>query len=82
MFHFLMRLRDYLSHTGEKSQNFADRIGVTRQTVWFWLVGKRYPSSTTMAKIVAVTNGQVTPNDFFTAPLHPGQSKPPINLNG
>lgn len=35
-----------------------------------------------MAKIMAVTNGQVTPNDFFTAPLHPGQSKPPINLNG
>jgi DNA-binding transcriptional regulator YdaS (Cro superfamily) len=74
-----MRLKDYLVLNCEKSQDFAARVGVTRQTVWFWIVGKRYPSSTTMVRIKKATNGRVTPNDFFIHPSSDGDTQPTKN---
>lgn len=49
-------------------------IGVTKHTVSSYETGRRYPRPVTLAAIVRVTGGAVTPADFLPA------SPPPSRL--
>lgn len=63
-----MKLHEFLSVRGQTQRAFSLSIGVTQQAVSQWLRGFSTPRPEQMQKIVEVTNGAVTPNDFLPAP--------------
>lgn len=61
-----MKLADYLSERGISAAEFARRIQVgSRMSVLRYANGERIPRPDVMARIVAQTDGEVQPNDFF-----------------
>ena len=62
-----MKLKTYLNQTGQTAHNFAERVGCTSATVSRLLSGKRFPSPKLMRAIERATDGNVRPNDFFSA---------------
>jgi predicted transcriptional regulator len=60
-----MKLDSYLSENGFTCGQFARLIGVTPQAVDRYVKGQRIPNEEVMPKIYEMTNGEVTPNDFF-----------------
>ena len=61
-----MRLSEYLQSNNLTSADLAAKIGnVTSEAVRLWATGKRVPRAEQMRRIVEVTEGQVTPNDFL-----------------
>ena len=60
-----MKLADFLSNADIKATAFAERIGVTRQTLWRYISGERRPEWDVLERIQRETEGQVTPNDFL-----------------
>ncbi len=66
-----MKLADYLSRSEIKPSAFAERLGVTRQTLWRYMSGDRRPEWDVLERICAETGGQVTPNDFLGDPQAP-----------
>lgn len=75
-----MKLADYLSQAEIKPSAFAERLGVTRQTLWRYMSGDRRPEWDVLERIRAETDGQVTPNDFLDDPIEvapgPAPSEP------
>lgn len=63
-----MKLADYLHLVDKRSDAFAKEIGVDGSTVRKYLRGDRRPEWDVMARIVAVTAGAVTADDFLTKP--------------
>ena len=61
-----MKLSDYLSENELTHSEFAESIARERSTVSKLIAGG-VPDSKTMIRIIAVTDGQVQPNDFFEA---------------
>jgi len=59
-----MRLQDYLTQTDTTRAEFARQIGVKHISVTRYLDG-RVPEPSVMEKIIEVTEGKVTANDFF-----------------
>lgn len=68
-----MTLEDYLTHAGIDRTEFADRIGVSAETVRRYIAGIRIPDKERMSRIALATDGQVTANDFFNLTL-PGEA--------
>ena len=64
-----MRLGDYLATNKISATEFASRIDATQAAVSRYVTGKRIPEPAIMAKIVQVTDGAVTPNDFYAPEL-------------
>jgi len=62
-----MRLQEYLSETKQTRAEFARQIGVKHISVTRYLEG-RVPEASVMGKIIEVTDGKVTANDFFELP--------------
>ncbi len=60
-----MNLKDYLDQTGTTQDAFAKSVGVHKLTVSRWVRGERFPSSASQRTIAAVTDGAVTPVDWF-----------------
>lgn len=63
-----MRLDDYLKQKGQTRKAFADEVGVTVNHVFRWIRRDRLariPNRDNMQKIIDVTDGKVTPNDFY-----------------
>lgn len=60
-----MKLAAYLSEAEIRDSDFADRIGVTRQTLWRYKAGERRPEWDILERIKRESGGQVTPNDFL-----------------
>nr|WP_321182385.1 helix-turn-helix domain-containing protein [Methylobacterium sp. Leaf122] len=60
-----MKLADYLSEAEIRPATFAERIGVTRQTLWRYMSGDRRPEWDVLERIRTETGGEVTPNDFL-----------------
>lgn len=61
-----MKLLQYLEQTQTTIPDLAEKIGdVTVSGVRKWLNGERVPRPDQMRKIYEVTNGLVSPNDFY-----------------
>ena len=60
-----MKLRDYLKDHSLSQSEFADRIGVSKETVRRYIAGTRIPERDVMEKIALATACKVTANDFF-----------------
>jgi DNA-binding transcriptional regulator YiaG len=64
-----MKLADFLDAKGLSDEGFAALVG--NVSVWGvrkWRYGQRTPRPREMARIVEVTQGVVTANDFLPAP--------------
>ena len=60
-----MKLSDFFKINKTKVNDFAMQVGVVRSAVYSYAKGEKVPSRETMQKIYKLTNGQVTPNDFY-----------------
>jgi DNA-binding transcriptional regulator YdaS (Cro superfamily) len=60
-----VRLEQYLDATAIDRREFADRIGVSTETIRRYIAGTRIPDKERMSRIALATDGQVTANDFF-----------------
>lgn len=64
---YFMRLGDYLTKNEIKPLDFAKSIGLRgKASIYRYLKGECVPNPTNMNKISEATNGQVTPNDFYS----------------
>lgn len=63
-----MQLADYLAKQNISRSDFADAIGVKEPSVSRYITGKNIPERDVMRKIVSVTAGNVTANDFYGVP--------------
>lgn len=68
-----MTLADYLTQHDLTHEGFARMIGCEQPTVSRFVAGARIPSPVLMRKIVEVTNGAVTANDFFGIEAAPAE---------
>jgi hypothetical protein len=60
-----MKLSQYLAETNLTDAAFADMVGAERSTITRLRGGDQIPSRPLMLRIVEVTAGLVTANDFF-----------------
>ena len=60
-----MTLDEWLTRQGMEAKTFAEQVGVDKATVGRWRGGGTVPRPRVMARIVAVTGGAVTANDFM-----------------
>lgn len=59
-------LDSWLTDNGRSHADFAKEVGVyDAAVVWKWRNGKAIPRRDAMRCIFRVTNGAVTPNDFY-----------------
>lgn len=58
-------LADYLRRHKLTQVEFADRLGVHKNTVYRWLIGERRPDWETIRAIVRETDGAVTADSFL-----------------
>lgn len=63
-----MKLASYLEKTGTTRYAFAKAIGVTPPYITALCAGDNWPGREVMTRIIAVTGGEVTANDFLEAP--------------
>jgi len=63
-----MTLNEWLANNNTSPESFAASLRVSRGAVLKWLSGERFPRKGALAKILRVTNGQVTANDFLIGP--------------
>ena len=59
-----MKLTDYLHRERLTASAFAERIAVPPSTITRLLAKQRSPRLDLLEKVLAGTNGDVTPNDF------------------
>lgn len=59
-----MELRSYLTMHSIPTQKFAEKLGVSFQTVHRYLHGERIPRADLAERIETATDGQVTASDF------------------
>lgn len=65
-----MKLQEYLYLNNISAQDFADSLGVTRQSVYNYMTKPdkanfRIPRVVVMKQIMKLTDNNVTPRDFF-----------------
>lgn len=60
-----MKLSRYLKNNGLTHADFAKLVDSTEHAVAKWCRGERTPREKFMRKILSVTCGEVSPNDFF-----------------
>lgn len=60
-----MTLSGWLKAQGLSDVAFAAQIGVTRQALYRYRQGERFPHRDVMARIIEATGGAVTANDFM-----------------
>ena len=60
-----VRLDQYLKTNGLNCGQFAKLIGVSRNAVYYWSIGKRRPSVENTIAIEQITDRQVTARDFM-----------------
>lgn len=64
-----MELKDWLKENEIRPEEFAKEGGFKRSTVYSWIaIGKislKIPRPENLEKIMKLTGGKVTPNDFY-----------------
>jgi transcriptional regulator with XRE-family HTH domain len=63
-----MRLDIYLEKNNIPVEQFADKIGVHRTSVYRFMKGLAFPRKVTIERIIAATGGKVRADDFFDDP--------------
>jgi hypothetical protein len=62
-----MTLKSYLDGLGDHQvRDFARRLKVDWSTVWRWANTETVPSKRNLKRILAATEGAVTPADFYS----------------
>ena len=61
-----MTLKDYMKEHNLKPDEFASLAGFSVGGVLKWMSGERFPRPGALKKIFEVTDGTVTPNDFWS----------------
>lgn len=64
-----MRLDSYLEKNGISVESFAADIGVHRTSVYRFISGVAFPRASTIQRIIEITGGKVTANDFLGLPM-------------
>lgn len=64
-----MDLSTYLKTNGISRRDFAERVGVSTEAVRLWEERLRVPRKNVMPRIVAETDGIVSPASFFDAQI-------------
>jgi transcriptional regulator with XRE-family HTH domain len=54
----LREFREYLDLSYESPREFAARIGVAKETIWYWLSGRRQPKAPSLAKLRRFLDGE------------------------
>lgn len=60
-----MTLKDFLKLKKQSLEDFARELGLSYAAVRQYVNAGRVPTPKVMRRIVDITNGAVTPNDFF-----------------
>ena len=60
-----MKLIEYRKKEQMTQIDLAEALGVAQSNIVYWENGERIPRAEAMQKIVAYTNGEVQPNDFY-----------------
>ena len=60
-----MKLKEYLILKKQSIEDFAREIRLSYAAVRLYVNAGRVPTPKVMRRIVDITNGAVTPNDFF-----------------
>src|SRR5260370_33387555 len=47
----LREFKEYLDQSYESPREYAARIGVAKETIWYWLSGRRQPKAMSLAKL-------------------------------
>jgi len=63
-----MKLQDYLLNGEISEAAFGNQVGVSQVAIHRYVVGQRIPAREIMHKIIAVTDGAVTADDFYSQP--------------
>ncbi len=63
-----MKLEAYLNKTHQSIEDFAQEAGISAQAIYKYLRGERLPRKEFLNRLAAVTNGEVTANDFLDLP--------------
>ena len=63
-----MELKKYLEEKNINATQFAELLGVEPSTTWRIVNKKQLPRPELASLIAKVTNGAVTPNDFYGIP--------------
>lgn len=61
-----MTLSEWLKKENKRVADMARDLDIAHPVVLRWFNGTRIPTKENMAKIIAYTNGEVQPNDFYT----------------
>jgi anhydro-N-acetylmuramic acid kinase len=76
-----MKLKSYRAIANMTQQQLAERLGVSQLSVIKYENGENIPSREQMINIFRVSNGAVTPNDFYDLGIgEPDQLQPPSSL--
>lgn len=62
-----MLLRTYLAQNDLSPAAFGVLVGASEHGVRKWISGERTPRPDAQRKIIEITNGAVTPNDFLSS---------------
>ena len=62
-----MKLGTYLSENGITHADFAARIGTSQAAVTRYVLEQRTPRPDVISRIMSITSGEVTANDFMPA---------------
>jgi hypothetical protein len=62
-----MKLDEYMKQHDLTDEGFGERIGKKRLTIFKYRHGLIVPGKDAMERIVSITEGRVTPNDFYAS---------------
>lgn len=59
-----MKLKEYFFRYPQDKKEFAEKLGITRNTLYRYISGKYKPTKTTKVAIEYITSGEVLKNDW------------------
>jgi len=65
----IWKLKAWRTEQGLTQAEAGERVGVTRFCWMAWECGRKMPRYAEMIAIYVLTDGEVTPNDFYALPL-------------
>jgi transcriptional regulator with XRE-family HTH domain len=72
-----MQLDEWMRRNGKTYQDVADALGVDDVTIGRYARGERRPRWDVLTRLVEVTGGDVTANDFLPPPEQAAPEAPP-----